>query len=74
MLKLTGGVISAAVGLRLVVPLLWRVREHNSATVASRIVNRTAKARWLLCQHGYVTLLSDRGLLTISCWLGHTSV
>lgn len=44
------------------VPLLWRVLEHGSATVAFeeyRPLLRTA--RWLLRQHADVMLLADRG-------------
>lgn len=44
------------------IPLLWRVLEHNSATVAFKeyeIVLR--KARWLLRNHSDIMLLADRG-------------
>lgn len=44
------------------VPLLWRVLEHGSATVAFKeykVVLR--KARWLLRHHSDVMLLADRG-------------
>lgn len=45
------------------VPLLWRVLEHGSATVAFQEYQPLLrKARWLLRQHGDVMLLADRGL------------
>lgn len=44
------------------VPLLWRVLEHNSATVAFCEYNRLLRqARWLLRHHPDVMLLADRG-------------
>lgn len=44
------------------VPLLWRVLEHGSATVAfSEYQGVLRKARWLLRDHGDVMLLADRG-------------
>lgn len=44
------------------VPLLWRVMEHGSATVAFQEYQPLLrKARWLLRQHGDVMLLADRG-------------
>lgn len=44
------------------VPLLWRVLEHGSATVAFDEYQRLLrKARWLLRHHPDVMLLADRG-------------
>lgn len=44
------------------VPLLWRVLEHESATVAFiEYKGLLRKARWLLRHHGDVMLLADRG-------------
>lgn len=44
------------------VPLLWRVLEHGSATVAFREYKGVLrKARWLLRHHQDVMLLGDRG-------------
>ncbi len=44
------------------VPLLWRVLEHSSATVAFKEYQPLLrKARWLLRQHEDVLLLADRG-------------
>jgi hypothetical protein len=44
------------------VPLLWRVLEHGSATVAFReYKGMLRKARWLLRHHQDVMLLGDRG-------------
>lgn len=44
------------------VPLLWRVLEHNSATVAfGEYKAMLRKARWLLRHHPDVMLLADRG-------------
>ncbi len=44
------------------IPLLWRVLEHGSATVAFKEYQPLVrKARWLLRQHGDVMLLADRG-------------
>ena len=44
------------------VPLLWRVLEHGSATVAVEEYRPLLrKARWLLRQHPDVMLLADRG-------------
>lgn len=59
------------------VPLLWRVLEHGSATVAFDEYQRLLrKARWLLRHHPDVMLLADRGFanhqllqwLTTSGW------
>lgn len=44
------------------VPLLWRVVEQGSATVAFEAYQPLLRrARWLLRQHGDVMLLADRG-------------
>jgi hypothetical protein len=44
------------------VPLLWRVLEHGSATVAfAEYQPLLRKARWLLRRHPDVMLLADRG-------------
>ena len=44
------------------VPLLWRVLDHSSATVAFKEYKPLLrKARWLLREHGDVRLLADRG-------------
>ncbi|XPM58802.2 MAG: transposase [Leptolyngbya sp. IPPAS B-1204] len=44
------------------VPLLWRVLEHGSATVAfDEYRGMLRKARWLLRHHCDVMLLADRG-------------
>lgn len=44
------------------VPLLWRVLEHGSATVAFKEYQPLLRqARWLLRQHPDVMLLADRG-------------
>jgi hypothetical protein len=44
------------------VPLLWRVLEHSSATVAfEQYQGMLRKARWLLRHHDDVMLLADRG-------------
>jgi Transposase DDE domain len=44
------------------VPLLWRVLEHSSATVAFEEYQPVLRrARWLLRHHGDVMLLADRG-------------
>jgi hypothetical protein len=44
------------------VPLLWRVLEHGSATVAFKEYQPLLrKARWLLRQHPDVMVLADRG-------------
>jgi hypothetical protein len=44
------------------VPLLWRVIEHGSATVAFReYIQMLRKARWLLRHHPDVMLLGERG-------------
>ena len=44
------------------VPLLWRVLEHGSATVAFKeYKGMLRKARWLLRQHPDEMLLADRG-------------
>lgn len=59
------------------VPLLWRVLEHGSATVAFKEYKvLLRKARWLLRHHPDVMLLADRGFanhelmgwLRGSCW------
>lgn len=59
------------------VPLLWRVLEHGSATVAfDEYQGLLRKARWLLRHHPDVMLLADRGFanhqllrwLTTSGW------
>jgi hypothetical protein len=43
------------------VPLLWKVLEHDSATVSfSQYEVLLRKARWLLRQHQDVMLLADR--------------
>ena len=54
------------------VPLLWRVLEHDSATVAFKEYQPLLrKARWLLRQHEDVMLLADRGFANHSllAWL-----
>jgi len=54
------------------VPLLWRVLEHGSATVAfSEYQGMLRKARWLLRQHENVMLLADRGFANheLMSWL-----
>lgn len=54
------------------VPLLWRVLEHGSATVACReYKGMLRKARWLLRHHGDVILLADRGFANheLMTWL-----
>lgn len=44
------------------IPLLWRVLEHSSATVAFKEYKPLLrKARWLLRHHNDVMLLADRG-------------
>ena len=44
------------------IPLLWRVVEHNSATVAFKEYKPLLRrARWLLRHHPDVMLLADRG-------------
>lgn len=44
------------------VPLLWRVLEHSSATVAfDQYRPLLRRARWLLRHHSQVTVLGDRG-------------
>jgi Transposase DDE domain len=44
------------------IPLLWRVLEHGSATVAFREYEpMLRKARWLLRRHPDVMILADRG-------------
>ncbi len=44
------------------VPLLWRVFEHGSATVAFGEYQGVLRlARWLLRHHDDVILLADRG-------------
>jgi len=47
-------------------PLLWRVLEHNSATVAFKEYRGVLQARWLLRHHPDVMLLADRGLPIMS--------
>ena len=57
---------------RRAVPLLWRVLEHGSATVAfSEYQGMLRKARWLLRQHENVMLLADRGFANheLMSWL-----
>jgi hypothetical protein len=54
------------------VPLLWRVLEHNSATIAfCKYKPLLRKARWLLRHHGDVMLLADRGFANhdLMSWL-----
>lgn len=54
------------------VPLLWRVLEHGSATVAfGEYEGMLRKARWLLRHHPDVMLLADRGFANHSLmrWL-----
>ena len=54
------------------VPLLWRVLEHGSVTVAfSEYQGMLRKARWLLRQHENVMLLADRGFANheLMSWL-----
>lgn len=54
------------------VPLLWRVLEHGSATVAFKEYKPLLrKARWLLRHHGDVMLLADRGFANhdLMSWL-----
>lgn len=54
------------------VPLLWRVLEHNSATVAFEEYQPLLRqARWLLRQHPDVMLLADRGFANhqLLAWL-----
>ncbi|XHX76413.1 MAG: transposase [Stenomitos frigidus ULC029] len=54
------------------VPLLWRVLEHDSASVAFKEYQPLLrKARWLLRQHEDVMLLADRGFANHSllAWL-----
>jgi Transposase DDE domain len=54
------------------VPLLWRVLEHGSATVAFETYQPLLrKARWLLRQHPDVMLLADRGFANrpLMAWL-----
>jgi Transposase DDE domain len=44
------------------IPLLWRVLEHNSATVAFKEYEvMLRKARWLLRNHSDIMILADRG-------------
>jgi hypothetical protein len=44
------------------IPLLWRVLEHNSATVAFKEYEMMLrKARWLLRSHPDIMMLADRG-------------
>ena len=55
------------------VPLLWRVLEHNSATVAfDEYKGLLRQARWLLRHHPDVMLLADRGFANhdMVAWLG----
>jgi hypothetical protein len=54
------------------VPLLWRVLEHNSATVAFKEYRGVLRqARWLLRHHPDVMLLADRGFANheLMVWL-----
>lgn len=58
------------------VPLLWRVLEHGSATVAFKEYKPLLrKARWLLRHHGDVMLLADRGFANhdLMRWLQSSS-
>ena len=58
------------------VPLLWRVLEHKSATVAfGEYEGMLRKARWLLRRHPDVMLLADRGFAhpKLMKWLAHSS-
>ena len=55
------------------VPLLWRVIEHGSASVAfEQYQGLLRKARWLLRHHPDVMLLADRGFANhqLLQWLG----
>ena len=57
------------------VPLLWRVLEHGSATVAFKeYKGLLRKARWLLRHHPDVMLLADRGFANheLMHWLRHS--
>lgn len=54
------------------VPLLWRVLEHSSATVAfAEYRPLLRRARWLLRQHPNIMLLADRGFANheLMSWL-----
>lgn len=54
------------------VPLLWRVLEHGSATVAfEQYQGMLRQARWLLRHHPDVMLLADRGFAnhSLMSWL-----
>lgn len=54
------------------VPLLWRVLEHSSATVAfAEYQPLLRRARWLLRQHPNIMLLADRGFANheLMSWL-----
>lgn len=58
------------------IPLLWRVLEHNSATVAfAEYQPMLRKARWLLRHHSDVMLLADRGFANhqLMSWLSCSS-
>jgi Transposase DDE domain len=58
------------------VPLLWRVIEHGSATVAfGEYRGMLRKARWLVRQHPDVMLLADRGFANheLMQWLRSSS-
>jgi hypothetical protein len=58
------------------VPLVWRVLEHKSATVAfSEYQGILRKARWLLRHHPDVMLLADRGFANheVMQWLRSSS-
>lgn len=58
------------------IPLLWRVLEHNSATVAfGEYQPMLRKARWLLRHHPDVMLLADRGFANhqLMHWLAQSS-
>ena len=57
------------------IPLLWRVLDHNSATVAfGEYQGILRKARWLLRHHPDVMLLADRGFANheLMKWLRHS--
>jgi hypothetical protein len=57
------------------VPLLWRVLDHGSATVAFEEYKPVLRrARWLLRQHPDVMLLADRGFANheLMNWLRHS--
>lgn len=54
------------------VPLLWKVLEHSSATVAFKEYQPLLRrARWLFREHPNLMLLADRGFANheLMCWL-----